>query len=135
MKKKTTTLLITILIIFIGLVLILTGLIRSNFDYYMTINQLKTSQSTSSAAMVRIFGQISPDSWISAGTVGSYTFVLEDQGQTLPVEYTGSPINAGPGKHIVVEGHLADNGKFVSRKIITKCESKYSSNSGGDRQP
>jgi cytochrome c-type biogenesis protein CcmE len=133
MKKKTSTLMITIVVIFVGLALIIMGLMRSNFDYFMTIDQLKASKPGSSAAMVRVLGQVSADSWKPAGSVGSYTFTLEDQKQTLAVQYTGSPINPASGKQIVVEGYLDDKGTFISRKIMTKCESKYSSSSRGER--
>ena len=136
MNKKTQTLTITILVIFVGLTLIAIGLMRANFDYYMTIEQLKNSPSTSSSAgVVRVLGGISPDSWKSVALPGVYTFVLEDQDQTLPVEYTGAPINVAADRSIVVEGRYSDNGTFISKKIMTKCESKYSANPKGDRQP
>lgn len=123
---------ITILMVLVGSALIVTGLMRSNFNYYMTIEQLKASKQSSPDATVRVLGQMAPDSWKPAGSVGSYTFTLEDQKQTLAVQYTGSPINPASGKQIVVEGYLDNKAIFVSRKIMTKCESKYSASSRGE---
>lgn len=133
MKKKTSSWMITLLVVFVGLVLIVTGLMRSNFDYYVTIEHLKTAKPSVSGATVRVLGQVAAESWKPAGSVGSYTFTLEDGQQVLEVEYTGAPISAASGRQIVVEGSLDSRGVLVSRKIMTKCASKYSAGPQGER--
>jgi cytochrome c-type biogenesis protein CcmE len=129
MKKKASGWMMTILVIVVGLVLIVTGLMRTNLNYYMTISEVKKTQPESRRATVRVLGIISPGTWKSDSTLGTYRFILDDGGQTLPVRYTGSPIDSTPERQIIVEGNLAEDGTFISCRIMTKCESKYSAKS------
>ncbi len=131
MGKKISNLLITITVILGGVVLIAVGILRSDWNYYQTIEQVKKSH-LSTSMKIRIVGQIAPNSWIVGPGVGKFSFVLTDGSQTLPVHYIGPALSAIPGRQIVVEGFLGPDGTFQAGKILTKCESKYTVKGKGD---
>src|SRR5947209_16614661 len=69
---------------------------------------------------------------VRAGSIARYTgrvdFVIEGEGKSLPVSYTGSdplPDTFVDNSQALVEGRLAPNGTFVADKVQAKCASKY----------
>jgi cytochrome c-type biogenesis protein CcmE len=65
-------------------------------------------------------------------------FVLEGEGKTLPVSYTGSdplPDTFVDKSQALVEGSLAPDGRFVAERVQAKCASKYEAAPGGTLAP
>jgi cytochrome c-type biogenesis protein CcmE len=61
------------------------------------------------------------------GTTGDYHFVIEHQGQRLPVHFTNIPPDTfQEGGEVVLTGKLVDDGRsFESEEMSAKCPSKY----------
>lgn len=61
------------------------------------------------------------------GTTGDYQFVIEHQGQRMPVHFTNIPPDTfQEGGEVVLTGRLTDDGRlFESDEMSAKCPSKY----------
>ena len=94
--------------------------------YYHTLVELSTLKGFEAHHRMRIGGTVRPDS-ISRSS-GGIDFVIEGEGKSLPVTYTGSdplPDTFVGSSQAMVEGKLAPNGTFVADKVQAKCASKY----------
>ncbi len=132
MDRKISNSFLTVAVILGGVVLITVGILRSDWNYYLTIEQVGKSVSSDSLRPVRVVGEIVPDSWKTGSAVGTFSFILTDGTRRLGVQYTGPAVNVGSGRQIVVEGCLGLDGMFRAGKILTKCESKYTVKGKGD---
>jgi len=100
--------------------------------YYHTIAELQTLNRSARAQRMRVGGTV------AAGSIrrlaGSVDFVLEGEGKTLPVAYTGNdplPDTFVDKSQALVEGRLGDDGRFVAEHVQAKCASKYEAAPGG----
>ncbi len=108
--------------------------VRESKTYYHTIAELSSLKSNEFHHRIRVGGDV------RAGSIARYTgrvdFVLEGEGKSLPVSYTGSdplPDTFVDGSKALVEGKLAPNGAFVADKVQAKCASKYEA--AGQQKP
>jgi cytochrome c-type biogenesis protein CcmE len=111
--------------------------------YYHTISELSTLQGSALHQRMRVSGNVRPGS--ISHVDGHVDFVLEENGQALPVSYVGTdplPDTFKDGAQALVEGRLMPQGKFVAQEVQAKCASKYqasppstSSPSGPVNQP
>lgn len=104
--------------------------------YYHTIAELPGLHGAAAAQRMRVGGTV------EAGTIrrlsGRVDFVLEGEGKTLPVSYTGSdplPDTFVDKSQALVEGSLAPDGRFVAERVQAKCASKYEAAPGGTVAP
>lgn len=102
--------------------------------YYHTIAEYQSLQGSARSHRMRLSGTVAP------GTIkhlpGRVEFVLEEQGKSLPVTYTGSdplPDTFVDKSQALVEGRPSNYGKFVAEHVQAKCASKYEAAPGGDR--
>jgi cytochrome c-type biogenesis protein CcmE len=102
--------------------------------YYHTIAEYQALQGGARNHRMRLAGTV------AAGSIkhlpGRVEFVLEEQGKTLPVSYVGSdplPDTFADRAQALVEGHPADDGKFVAEHVQAKCASKYETAPGADK--
>jgi cytochrome c-type biogenesis protein CcmE len=94
--------------------------------YYHTISELPTLSVPALHQRMRVSGNVRAGS--IAHVDGRVNFVLEEQGQALPVSYVGSdplPDTFKDGAQALVEGRLMPEGGFVAEQIQAKCASKY----------
>lgn len=94
--------------------------------YYHTIAELKTLQGAQLAHRMRVGGTVAPGS--IHRLTGRIDFVLEGEGQTLPVSYMGTdplPDTFVDKSQALVEGHAGSDGRFVADHVQAKCASKY----------
>lgn len=94
--------------------------------YYHTIVELQTLQGLDRTHRIRVGGTVQPGSIRRLS--GRVDFVLEGEGQALPVSYVGSeplPDTFKDKSQALVEGSLAKNGSFVAEHVQAKCASKY----------
>ena len=82
----------------------------------------------SSSNRVRLAG------WVKAGSIQynadtmQLDFVLSGKEETLAIKYHGTvPVNFEPGREVLVEGKMGQEGIFLADVILTRCESKYKS--------
>jgi cytochrome c-type biogenesis protein CcmE len=123
----------------VGIVVILVSLVflawlgyGESKTYYHTIAELPTLHGAAAAHRMRVGGTVEP------GTIrrlsGRVDFVLDGEGKTLPVSYTGSdplPDTFVDKSQALVEGSLAPDGRFVAERVQAKCASKYEAAPGG----
>jgi cytochrome c-type biogenesis protein CcmE len=102
--------------------------------YYHTIAEYQTLDSSARSHRMRLAGTVAP------GTIKRYPgrieFVLEEQGKTLAVSYTGTeplPDTFIDKSQALVEGRPGSDGQFVAEHVQAKCASKYEAAPGGDR--
>ncbi len=102
--------------------------------YYHTIAEYQSLDSSARSHRMRLAGTVAP------GTIKRYPgridFVLEEQGKTLAVSYTGSdplPDTFIDKSQALVEGRPGSGGQFVAEHVQAKCASKYEAAPGGDK--
>jgi cytochrome c-type biogenesis protein CcmE len=94
--------------------------------YYHTIVEISSLKASDARHRIRVGGTV------RAGSIARHTgrvdFVIEGEGKSLTVSYTGTdplPDTFVDNSQALVEGKLASNGIFVADKVQAKCASKY----------
>lgn len=101
---------------------------QANAVYYMTVSELKHCSTSCTAQSVRVAGFVQPGSIHHDDQNNVVTFTVVDNGQTLPVTYSGVvPDIFGPNIQVVVEGHYTGQGPFQAQNLLAKCPSKFQS--------
>jgi cytochrome c-type biogenesis protein CcmE len=101
--------------------------------YYHTIAELQNLNSSQRSQRIRVGGTVAVGS--IQHSLGRVDFVLEGEGQALPVTYGGTdplPDTFTDKALALVEGHLGSDGHFVAEHVQAKCASKYEAAPGGD---
>ena len=124
--KKQTKFVVGALIVIVSLGWLAWVGAKESKTYYHTIAELSTPKGAEARHRMRVGGTV------RAGSIARYTgrvdFVIEGEGKSLPVSYTGSdplPDTFVDNSQALVEGRLAPNGTFVADKVQAKCASKY----------
>ncbi len=102
--------------------------------YYHTIAEYQQLQGSARNHRMRVSGTVVPGS--IHHSAGRTEFVLEEEGKTLPVSYTGSdplPDTFVDKSQALVEGRRGADGHFVAEHVQAKCASKYEAAPGGDK--
>lgn len=100
--------------------------------YYHTIAELQTLTGSARSQRMRLGGTVAPGSIHRLS--GRVDFVLEGEGKSLPVSYIGGdplPDTFTDKAQALVEGHPAQDGRFVAEHVQAKCASKYEAAPGG----
>jgi cytochrome c-type biogenesis protein CcmE len=99
--------------------------------YYHTIDELPKLKASDLRHRMRIGGNV------RAGSIkrlpGRVDFVLEENGNPLPVSYVGRdplPDTFTDGAQALVEGREMPDGRFVAEQVQAKCASKYEATPG-----
>ena len=94
--------------------------------YYHTISELGTLHGAALHQRMRVSGNV------RAGSIerlaGRVNFVLEEQGKSLQISYTGRdplPDTFKDGAQALVEGRMTPDGRFNAEQVQAKCASKY----------
>ena len=126
-KKKTLSILATV-VIAAGAV---TYLLASSFDesmiYYKTVDELLRESPRFEGKTVRINGVLVPKSVRQKPGTDQFRFRLSKRGKVLEVAYAGIlPDAMQDGRELVVQGMLQAGGSlFAATEILTKCPSKH----------
>ena len=102
--------------------------------YYHTIAEYQALDSSARGHRMRLAGTVAPGS--IKRYPGRIDFVLEEQGNTLAVSYTGTeplPDTFIDKSQALVEGRPGSDGQFVAEHVQAKCASKYEAAPGGDK--
>ena len=94
--------------------------------YYHTISEVSTMHGSVLQQRMRVSGNVRTGS--IAHRDGRVEFVLEEEGKTMPVNYTGRdplPDTFKDGSQALVEGKLDPSGRFEAEEVQAKCASKY----------
>jgi len=116
----------TVVILGAVLTLAITGMEESK-AYYQTVPELKAMGVKAEGRRVRVAGDVVVGS-IERHEEGVVTFVIDYEGQTLPVRYIGRgplPDTLVDRAQAVAEGTLQSDGTFEATLVQAKCASKY----------
>lgn len=95
--------------------------------YYMTVAELKHCTTVAcTTEPLRVAGIVQQGSIVRDDQQQSVSFVMTQDGQSVPVTYSGIvPDIFRPGVTVVVEGHYTGHGPFQAQTLLTKCPSKF----------
>jgi len=114
----------TIIVVALGY-LAYTGVQQSK-SYYVTIKELRGMDNTVYTKRLRVAGNVEPGSIHRTGL--HLEFTLIEQGNKLPVVYTGTeapPDTFKDNAQALAEGSFGRDGVFHASEIQAKCASKY----------
>src|SRR5215813_4137411 len=107
--------------------------VQESKSYYVTIKELQGMGNHAYSKRLRVAGNVKPGSIKRNGT--HVEFVLVEQGQTLPVVYSGTeppPDTFKDNAQALAEGSFGKDGVFHAKGIQAKCASKYAPAKPGD---
>jgi cytochrome c-type biogenesis protein CcmE len=105
--------------------------VQDSKSYYVTISELHKMGNGAYSKRLRVAGNVQPGSIKRTGT--HVQFVLIEQGQLLPVDYTGTeapPDTFKDDSQALADGSFGRDGVFHAKGLQAKCASKY-----GPQQP
>jgi cytochrome c-type biogenesis protein CcmE len=100
--------------------------VQESKSYYVTIKELQGMGNGAYSKRLRVAGNVQPGSIKRNGT--HVEFVLVEQGQTLPVVYSGTeppPDTFKDNAQALADGSFGKDGVFRAKGIQAKCASKY----------
>lgn len=100
--------------------------VQESKSYYVTIKELKTMDDSAYKKRLRVAGTVQPGSIKRQGS--RVEFLLEEEGKTLPVIYTGTEVPPDTFKdssQALAEGSYGRDGVFHAKQLQAKCASKY----------
>ncbi len=124
--KKLKFVVGTAVILCAVLALAITGMQESK-AYYRTVPELKAMGQRVEGRRVRVAGNVVVGSIEHHGE-GVVTFVIDYEGETLPVKYIGRgplPDTLVDRAQAVAEGTMTSTGTFEATLVQAKCASKY----------
>jgi len=124
--KKLKFVVGTVVILGAVLTLAITGMEESK-AYYQTVPELKAMGVKAEGRRVRVAGDVVVGS-IERHEEGVVTFVIDFEGEILPVRYIGRgplPDTLVDRAQAVAEGTLQPDGTFEATLVQAKCASKY----------
>jgi cytochrome c-type biogenesis protein CcmE len=106
--------------------------VQDSKSYYVTISELHKMGDGAYSKRLRVAGNVKPGSIKRTGT--HVQFVLVEQDQTLPVDYTGTeapPDTFKDDSQALADGRFEHDGVFRAKQLQAKCASKYAPQQGG----
>jgi cytochrome c-type biogenesis protein CcmE len=106
--------------------------VEESKSYYVTISELRGMGNGAFTKRLRVAGNVQPGSIKRKGT--QVEFVLVEQGNTLPVIYTGTeapPDTFKDDSQALADGSFGHDGIFHAKGLQAKCASKYAPKQGG----
>ncbi len=106
--------------------------VQESKSYYVTISELHGMGDKAYTKRLRVAGNVQPGSIKRKGT--QVEFVLIEQGQSLPVIYSGTeapPDTFKDDSQALADGSFGRDGVFHAKGLQAKCASKYAPQQGG----
>jgi cytochrome c-type biogenesis protein CcmE len=108
--------------------------VQDSKSYYVTIGELHKMGDGAFTKRLRVAGNVQPGSIKRTGT--HVQFVLMEQNQLLPVDYSG--IEAPPDtfkddSQALADGSFGHDGVFHAKALQAKCASKYAPQQPGNQ--
>src|ERR1700728_2264869 len=108
--------------------------VEDSKSYYVTIKELRQMGDSAYSKRLRVAGNVQPGSIRRNGT--HVQFVLMEQDQSLPVDYTGTeapPDTFKDDSQALADGSLGHDGVFHAKALQAKCASKYAPQQPGNQ--
>jgi cytochrome c-type biogenesis protein CcmE len=120
-------LLAAMITIVLGAAYLVTTSMQTSAVYYLTVTELKARQASVQTQSVRVAGHVAPGSVEKIDGGLAIRFIVQDDGGSFPVTYSGAPVPDifGEDVEVVVEGKLEPDGTFVAHTLLAKCASKF----------
>lgn len=106
--------------------------VEESKSYYVTISELRGMGDKAHSKRLRVAGTVVPGSIKRQGT--TVEFVLQEEGNTLPVIYKGTeapPDTFKDESQALAEGEFGHDGVFHAKQLQAKCASKYAPKQDG----
>lgn len=98
---------------------------QGNLSYFFTPTQVLNGEAPGDRAF-RIGGLVEPGSLKRTGTDLTVTFVVTDEKQRVPVEYTGIlPDLFKEGQGMIAQGRMGPGGIFMADEVLAKHDEEY----------
>jgi len=114
--------------------------VQDSKSYYVTIKELHGMGNGAYTKRLRVAGNVQAGSIKRVGT--HVQFVLVEQDQVLPVDYTGTeapPDTFKDDSQALADGSFGHDGVFHAKQLQAKCASKYApqqpGSPGGSPEP
>jgi cytochrome c-type biogenesis protein CcmE len=110
--------------------------VQESKSYYVTIKELRGMDDSVYSKRLRVAGNVVPGSIKRSGL--HLEFMLNEEGRTLPVVYTGTeapPDTFKDDAQALAEGKFGRDGVFHAQQIQAKCASKYQRQGTPGAQP
>jgi cytochrome c-type biogenesis protein CcmE len=102
----------------------------TSWQYYLTTDECLANAQTLQDVRLRVSGKVAPGTLEMAGNRKRGSFSLEGADGHLRVVCSCTlPDNLAEGASVVVEGRLDKSGVLQGHKVLTRCASKYESES------
>jgi cytochrome c-type biogenesis protein CcmE len=120
-------LLAAVVTILLGAAYLVTTSMQTSAVYYLTVTELKERAQTIQTQSVRVAGKVAPGSVEKIDGGLALRFIVQDDGGSFPVYYSGAPVPDifGEDVEVVVEGKLQPDGTFMANTLLAKCASKF----------
>jgi len=105
--------------------------VQESKSYYVTIKELGGMGDGAYTKRLRVAGNVQPGSIRRTGL--HLEFVLNEEGRTLPVVYSGTdapPDTLKDDAQALAEGEMGRDGVFHAKHLQAKCASKYAPKPG-----
>jgi len=101
---------------------------NENMQYYQTIEELKSAETTVYTQGLRVKGNLVPGSLVTNPNSLAVSFRIIESGHEMDVRYHGLlPDTFKEGSEVLVEGKYIPEGYFDAKTVMAKCPSKYES--------
>ena len=129
MSRKRTKTVISVVVIGSAVVYLLYLSASSSLVYYYSVDEfLAGAADRTDAQTVRLAGRVRRAGIRQNTERLELEFELAGRTGIITVKYTGRiPDNFEDGREVLVEGNINEDGIFTADRIMTRCESKYSS--------
>lgn len=108
---------------------------KDSWVHYLAVDEFNTEPDYQTLR-VRLHGNVAEENLRSDPGMMLASFDLEGETSCVRVSYTGIiPDMFQPGSEVVVEGQLDEQGVFQADTLLTKCASKYESESDPAAMP
>jgi cytochrome c-type biogenesis protein CcmE len=113
--------------VLLGAAYLVTTSMQTSAVYYLTVTELKERAPAIQTQSVRVAGKVAPGSVEKIDGGLALRFIVQDDGGSFPVYYSGAPVPDifGEDVEVVVEGKLGPDGTFTAHTLLAKCASKF----------
>ena len=108
----------------------------ASWQYYLTVDECLSDASELATQRMRVNGKVAVGSLQITPDRQRATFQLCGTNSKLPVNCTGPlPDNLAEDMEVVVEGRLDETGRLQGDQVLTRCASKYETQSRTAMRP